>query len=650
MSDEELLPSTTPARLSVDLLRRKLHQQAHLVALARYLAFFALFVLCVLDHIGPTTSHATWYVVQQAEALVDDDEPFEEINTVAAVNQWTRQTLPAILASVHELCPGCRVALLAAGQLEWVGGQLSTTSDALNVCGDDSGGGGGDGGGNGGGGGGGGGGGSDGGRAAYALDSCANAGVVQMWLANHLAQQHAHAPARPARAARAREPGVAASVLVEREGHQLVLKFRTAERVGGSTLVECSMDAFSRPATDGVGLAGGGVLSPLLNAMLVLMLVRMLADELAEARAAWVAGSGAFGAYLADGWNWLDCGLLALPPLVSMLADTGHEEAAHWLSGVTICAFSVRFFRSASCLAPYRLFLATIDAAAPHLANLAICAITSMVLLALAGHVTFGLVSESFATLPGSLHVTLCIILDGFYDLPPELEQRTPRAAAAFKYVGVALLALLLLNMLIVVLMEAFDAVRAAQAADKLVDNTASGELLHALPGWRPLRPGALSAWYRFRTATPWDLARDLLLEPHTCGMRTAQLWEAMQAAEANDDDEYPPVESSLGGADGGGGVSDPGGDGDGDAAPTYLMLNVEELAQALDNVQPGLRVHAKPVMERFGMVPEVSRHRAARRGVLNVVRLRSAVVSFGSTKQLPAQMLRQREKAARSM
>ena len=91
---------------------------------------------------------------------------------------------------------------------------------------------------------------------------------------------------------------------------------------------------------------------------------------------------------------------------------------------------------------------------------------------------------------------------------PPHLHYRhhaPPRAtthrltstAAADRYAAVLLLVMLLLNMLIVVLMEAFDAVREAQKEDRLVDNTASGELLTALPGWQPLRRGVYSPWAR---------------------------------------------------------------------------------------------------------------------------------------------------------
>ena len=51
---------------------------------------------------------------------------------------------------------------------------------------------------------------------------------MQAWLAKHLAQHHEHEQSV--------EPGVAASVLVEREGHQLVLKFRAKILVPVTTL------------------------------------------------------------------------------------------------------------------------------------------------------------------------------------------------------------------------------------------------------------------------------------------------------------------------------------------------------------------------------------------------------------------------------
>jgi hypothetical protein len=60
----------------------------------------------------------------------------------------------------------------------------------------------------------------------------------------------------------------------------------------------------------------------------------------------------------------------------------------------------VRFFRSASCLAPYRLFLATLQAAFGQLVNLAICAGTAVGLLALAGHVRLGPTSPGLASPP----------------------------------------------------------------------------------------------------------------------------------------------------------------------------------------------------------------------------------------------------------
>lgn len=127
----------------------------------------------------------------------------------------------------------------------------------------------------------------------------------------------------------------------------------------------------------------------------------------------------------------------------------------------------------------------------------------------------FGAISPRFATLPGATHVALSIILDGLFELPEEIQQRAPLAGNVFKYVGVALLLLIMLNMLIVVLMEAFDAVRAAQTHDKYVDNSA-GELLQSLPGWRPLRRGVYSPWHRFQSATPASLMHATPPLPYT--------------------------------------------------------------------------------------------------------------------------------------
>ena len=270
----------------------------------------------------------------------------------------------------------------------------------------------------------------------------------------------------------------------------------------------------------------------------------------------------------------------------------------------------------------------------------------------------FGAISPRFATLQGATHVALSIILDGLFELPEEIQQRAPLAGNVFKYVGVALLLLIMLNMLIVVLMEAFDAVRAAQTHDKYVDNSA-GELLQSLPGWRPLRRGVYSPWHRFQSATPASLMHatppchtqrppprytpvtiaarpcpsphlltrhDLLFEPHTCGVRTMLLWDAMTAAEqAAEEREEEEAEGEEGE--------------EGDAR----MLTLEKLAQArpplsisrrdrrdapastcpsisassaqaLDLVQPGLRGFAKAVMQTFGMVPETeAEHRHER-------------------------------------
>lgn len=182
-------------RLSVELLRRKLHQQAHLVALLRYSTYFGLFVLCALAYQAPTTSHGTLLVVAEAEAAAGAQ--WEHVATTEAANKWTQQSLPQLLTSLHGLCPACRISLVAARHLELSAVGLATSAGLHDICGSPA---------------------SD-----PFLQSCANASLV----AAALAPLGLPAPARPLpRAA----DGAVARVAVERAQHDLVLEYRAAEK------------------------------------------------------------------------------------------------------------------------------------------------------------------------------------------------------------------------------------------------------------------------------------------------------------------------------------------------------------------------------------------------------------------------------------
>ena len=207
-----------------------------------------------------------------------DADDFEDISTVADINQWTRQTLPAILASVHQLCPSCHVTLLAAAQLEWVEAAFRDQRRGRRVWWR-----------------------LRGLRTGIVRQRQHLAGVAH-YLAGRPAhiQQHElkHAPSRRARRRGERAGGTRGAAGAW---------FRAAERqrFDARRVLDGRLLA---PGEDGIGLAGGGMLSAAQRAAGAH--ARSHAGRRADRGARCPAGSGAFGAYVCDGWNWLDCGLL----------------------------------------------------------------------------------------------------------------------------------------------------------------------------------------------------------------------------------------------------------------------------------------------------------------------------------------------------
>ena len=320
MSEDELLPDV-PVRIAVDLLRRKLHRSHHLTHLIRYTTYFLLFVGHTLSEQAPTISFGTLQVVQEAASASGTD--WEELSMLAAANEWTQATLPSILSQLVDICPACKVSLELANQLELAHGDaVHAKASVRGVCGPPP-------------------------HDSSCADEKATKAALR-GLRRSEAEGGAATSDAPAGAAVA-----AARVLVEREEHVLVIEFRAAAKVRGSKLVACSTRVFARRVSK-------TVVECSLLALLCAMAARMLLDELREAAAAWSAM--AFGAYLGDGWNWLDGLLLLLPPLCVL----SEEEASHQLSALAVFVFGTRFFRSASCLAPFRLFLATLQARNPR--------------------------------------------------------------------------------------------------------------------------------------------------------------------------------------------------------------------------------------------------------------------------------------------
>ena len=589
------------AKICVHMLTRRLQSFILHNNLRRFCAFTFLYIAIALQSRAPAEAHTTLQLYQHA-AETTVETPWESVRELAEARRWLHDELPRALGELQRTCPSCELALARRpASLACATEPFSAECAPRLVCSH--------------------------GLPQNHCDSFRRRRGAGRALAIDKGPSHDDDDGGRALEAEAEPPapaelgatradhasdhlldeggGYLAAVWITRGDYALVIEHH-AEMVAADWSEVCRPQL--RIWTSDESWNSVASVSParlLLLGLFLTMAARMLLSETREVSLAWEQGADGMVAYFGNAWNWVDWVNLGLP-LAKFLSDAAARllgfqmlptRWAHALWGFMTVTLALRFFRYASCLSQFKLIFNTLQRAARGIRNFLTTAAAILSFLAVAGHMMFGHFSPRFRSLLTSLYTTSDIMLSSLFEIPDEIVAVTPVLGYLFYYLSTTVLIVITSQLLIAIILQAFDDVRTDMSHDSFIDR--DGEVLEALKGWRKIAaPAGTSAGLGRLNAGLRNLICDHSL-PGIGGMATADLLEALMLV-AEEDDETELRE---------------------------LMVGAEQLRRRLRQVGPGLEEHAEAVLAQFGMVEEEAAP-AGRRISLHALEMRNAAIA----------------------